>query len=237
MKKTAVLSALTAVILLIGCHSAQEWGYHGEHGPANWGGVCASGKSQSPIDIVKPTRGPAAPITFTYKSTASKIVNTGEAIKIIYEAGNTITVSGKTFKLLQMHFHTPSEHTISGQPQPLELHLVHQGDDGQLAVVGIMIKQGAKNNEIENLWAAVPANVGEEKPIGNVDPASFLPANRSYYGYSGSLTTPPCSEGVKWHVLKTMIELSADQVNTFKKYVEHNARPVQPLGDRVLSEF
>lgn len=237
MKIKSVL-VLLLTIALFQCQSAShEWGYHGEHGPEHWGGTCQSGSSQSPVNIDHPSKSSPRPIIFNYHSTAAKILNNGETVKIIFEPGNEIIVEGRTYALLQMHFHTPSEHTVGSQAQPIELHLVHKNQDGQLAVVGVFFKAGNRNAPLQSLWDKIPDTVNREDPAGNVDPSVFLPVERNYFAYSGSLTTPPCSEGVKWHVLKHPMEASAEQIATFKKIVEMNARPVQELNGRSVTEY
>lgn len=220
-----------------------HWGYSGEGGPDHWGelnpdyAACAEGMSQSPIDLVDAAGEDLDDIVFNYGESKLKILNNGHTVQANYDEGSTIMVDGMEYNLLQFHFHTASEHTVAGEQYPLELHLVHQSADGGLAVVGVMAMEGAENPAFADIVASAPTEVTEEMVVEGVmvSAESLLPADRLYYGYSGSLTTPPCSEGVKWHVLTTPIELSAEQIETLAGILHDNFRPVQPLHERALA--
>ena len=221
-----------------------EWSYEGSHGPSHWGDVksdyalCKTGKNQSPINITSAVKADLPPIQFAYQPSQLRIINNGHSIQVNYAEGSFITVGGKQYQLVQFHFHHPSEEMIKGKQFDMVAHLVHKSADGNLAVNAVLIKMGKANAFIENLWAHLPKEEGMEEAPANVtdDASGLLPAEHGYYTYPGSLTTPPCTEGVTWYVLKAPIELSNAQINKFAHYYKHNARPVQPLDNRVVSE-
>lgn len=248
---------LSATVIFLGfglfgpAHAAGgvEWGYHGDLGPGAWGSlkdshgklaypICGLGRAQSPIDISSPAAasGQPAPIAFSYKATPLKVKNNGHTIQVDYAAGSTMTVGGATYDLVQFHFHGPSEHTVKGAPFPMEGHLVHARKSGgkvELAVVGVLMREGNSQGTVQTVWDKMPTSVGDVTvPEQTVNAADLLPAGKSYFAYDGSLTTPPCSEGVKWHVLSEAIEVSSQQVKRFKALFDGNARPVQPLNGR-----
>jgi len=224
--------------------AGHEWSYEGKHGPMHWGDVksdyamCKTGQNQSPIDITNSTAADLPPIQFAYLPTQLKIINNGHTIQINYAEGSSISVGGKSYQLVQFHFHHPSEEKIKGKGFDMVAHLVHKNADGNLAVIAVLIKRGQANKFIENLWAHLPKEEGTEEAPANVtiDVTKLLPAQHGYYTFTGSLTTPPCSEGVTWFVLKTPIELSDAQIRKFAHIYKNNARPIQPLHDRVISE-
>ena len=219
-----------------------EWGYGVENGPAVWGqlspeyALCTEGTHQSPIDLVNPTSAALPAIAFNYQPAALHIRNNGHTIEVAFPKGNWIEVDSTRYELLQFHFHAPSEHTVAGQPFAMEMHLVHQSKDGTLAVIGVLIERGSEHAAFNPLWAHLPGTPGAEQHIEqvSVDAGDLLPSARSSYRYDGSLTTPPCSEGVKWFVLTTPIELSEAQIASFTAIVHGNNRPVQPLNGRQL---
>ena len=218
------------------------WGYKAENGPEVWGqlspeyGLCSVGIHQSPIDIVNPTPAVLPSITFNYQPTSLNIHNTGNTIQVVYPEGSWIEVDGTEYDLLQFHFHAPSEHKVAGQPFDMEMHLVHKSEDGTLAVVGVFIKSGCENSEFISIWHHIPPLPGEPQHIESVtfNAVELLPSQKHAYRYKGSLTTPPCSEGVKWFVLTTPIEMSHSQIAAFKAILCGNNRPVQPLNGREL---
>lgn len=222
--------------------SKPHFSYDGVEGPENWGGLsidygdCRYGKNQSPIDISTTNSISAGfdEIQFNYSASALNILNNGHAIQANYDKGSSISVNGKTYNLLQLHFHTPSEHLIDGEASPIEMHLVHKSEEGDLAVVGILFSEGAENPALQNIVAAIPAEESEVETIADVtvDANSLLPSERLEYRYSGSLTTPPCWEGVKWFVLQNSLELSTAQLNSFQQAIGNNSRPVQSLNAR-----
>ena len=226
-------------------HHTPHWAYSGEGGPANWGDLkddyaaCGRGSQQSPIDI----RSDAAisadlgAIQFNYKATPLKVLNNGHTVQVNYAPGSSITVAGKTYQLLQFHFHTPSEHMVDGEAAPMELHFVHRNDAGDLAVVGVMTKKGQMHEALQPLWDHLSHEINVEMTVPgmHVDAAALLPRqSRDYYHYMGSLTTPPCSEIVSWFVLKEPIVVSETQVARFIDTIGANARPVQAINRRLV---
>ena len=220
--------------------NSAPWSYTGDSGPAHWGTLapdfkdCALGKFQSPIDVRRAKRADLPAITFNYQVTPLRIINTGHSIQVNFPPGSFITVGAKRYELVQFHFHHPSESKLSGQGFPLELHLVHADADGKLAVVGVLLAAGKANPALDALWKSLPQEMGKEStPDGvSVDPNGFLPANRAYFTFPGSLTTPPCSEDVTWYLLRSPVWVSKAEVATFSKLYPDNARPVQPLHGR-----
>ena len=218
-----------------------HWSYEGAEGSAHWGELgylmCSVGVKQSPVDITNDTDADLTDIIFNYEDTAVNVLNNGHTVEAKYPGdGNSIVINDKTYNLDQFHFHTPSEHKIDGQPLDGEMHLVHKSADETIAVVGVMIKQGAENPSFAPVWGQLPAHKDETIPGVSINAAELLPATRSYYAYSGSFTTPPCTEGVQWFVLTTPIEMSAEQITAIHKIIQVNNRPVQPLGERTIEE-
>ena len=225
-----------------------EWGYETKNGPDVWGQLspeyflCAEGRHQSPIDLVNPTPAKLPPLPYDYRPTRMNIRNTGHTIEIACPEGSWIEVDGTRYQLLQFHFHAPSEHTVAGKPFEMEAHFVHKSEEGNLAVVGVLIEQGKHNSELDSVWAHLPETPGEARNIENVTidfPVMLSPTGTpqtvsDYYRYDGSLTTPPCSEDVQWIVLTTPIEMSEAQIAAFKAIMPDNNRPVQPLNGRKL---
>ena len=146
------------------------------------------------------------------------------------------SLSNGNYKLLQFHFHTPSEEKIDGKSFPMVAHLVHKNEAGNLAVIGVLFKAGKENAALKEIFAKLPAAEGKEPLADKFDATALLPSSLAYFSFNGSLTTPPCSEGVSWHVLKTPVEMSPKQISAFKKIFKMNARPVQPLNDRKVIE-
>ncbi|MBS0323936.1 MAG: carbonic anhydrase family protein [Proteobacteria bacterium] len=220
-----------------------HWSYEGEGGPANWArlrpdyATCDSGKRQSPIDIRDTIRVDQEPLRFDYKPTRFSIVNNGHTIQIGVGEGNTVSVMGRTYELKQFHFHKPSEEKINGRGTDMVIHLVHQDDEGHLAVVAVLLEKGTDNPLIQTLWNNLPLEENQPlTPAPAIDLTRLLPQERGYYSYMGSLTTPPCTEEVLWLVFKQPMQLSADQVSIFSRLYPRNARPVQPANDRLIKE-
>jgi carbonic anhydrase len=244
MKTTIITSVCTGLLLagtaLAGGQGA-HWGYTGHEGPEFWGdlsneyAVCKSGKNQAPINIDSLTESELSPIVFHYSGTAMDIVNNGHTIQVNYAPGSTITVDNHTYNLLQFHFHTPSENTVKGRSFPMEAHLVHADKNGNLAVVGVLFEEGAANPFIDGVWAYMPEKAGETKKVADVtlNVTDMLPSVQSYYRFNGSLTTPPCSEGVRWMVMKNPVTVSKVQAEKFNSVIGgDNNRPVQPVNAR-----
>lgn len=230
-----------------------HWGYAGADGPTAWASLspayalCGEGKGQSPINIVKTDVKGGANWKLDYKTTSLKIahnehmddiIDNGHTIQITVDEGSTFSFGNKTYNLKQFHFHTPSEHTVDGKNMPMEMHLVHQGEDGSLAVVSVLFKEEKKLNEnFSKIIANLPNAKGESKHITdvNLEIKAHLPKDNYAYHYTGSLTTPPCSENVQWLVLRDMVALTADQINAFSSRIGPNNRPTQPVNDRTVS--
>ena len=219
-----------------------EWGYEAGNGPDVWGRLspefilCAEGRHQSPIDLANPTEAKLPAVVFNYRPAVLDIRNNGHTIEVASSAKSWIEVGEARYELLQFHFHAPGEHTVAGKSFDMEMHLVHQDENGTLAVVGVLIEQGDENAAYEPLWAHLPGTPGAAQRHENVtiNAEDLLPASRRTCRYDGSLTTPPCSEGVRWLVLTTPVELSAAQIAAFRAIIHGNNRPVQPLGEREL---
>ncbi|BCN93761.1 hypothetical protein THMIRHAM_15460 [Thiomicrorhabdus immobilis] len=224
---------------------AVHWGYSGEGGPRHWGDLapenisCKIGKNQSPIDLrdkggVGTTGLPQLDIH--YRDVPLKMLNNGHTLQVNYPLGSYIKVGGHRYELLQFHFHTPSEHKKEGFNYPMEVHLVHKDGDGNLAVMGVLFQEGEENPQIETLLTHLPKEIGKQEIHRNLslNPVMFVPGNTEFYKYSGSLTTPPCSEGVYWMVFKHPIEASAEQIEKMNEVMGENARPTQEINSRAV---
>jgi len=220
-----------------------QWGYTGHNGPENWGSLspnyqmCNIGKNQSPINITTSVDANLPPIGFNYKTPPSEIINNGKTIQVNVEPGSSIVVDGVTYALKQYHFHTPSENHIAGKDFPLEAHFVHADANGNLAVVAVMFEEGKANAQLAKIWEKMPMKADENNALkGEVkNIRSFLPQKQDYYRFNGSLTTPPCSEGVKWMVMKEPLTVSKQQVKKFSQAVNGtNNRPIQPQNARMV---
>ncbi len=219
---------------------AAEWGYEGDIGPEYWGDLNPSytlakyGKLQSPISISKSIEKELPHIVFNYRPVKINLVYNGHTIEE-EEGGSHVLVNEDLFELKQFHFHAPSEHTINGKHADMEMHLVHKAKDGTVAVVAVMIEQGAENRSFTSIWENLPTPVKKEVQVARtVDATDLLPHSHAYYRYRGSFTTPPCTEGVIWLVLATPIELSQRQIDKFKSIINNNNRPVQHLNERKI---
>ena len=221
--------------------TAPSWGYGAHDGPASWSSLdpgfalCALGKEQSPIDLAGGRRAALDPVRFDYRRARVSVENTGHTVQANPESGGSILLDGARYELRQFHFHHGSEHLVDGVRLPLELHLVHAGADGALAVVGVLFEEGAENETLAPVWARLPAEPGPPSPVpGTLDLASLVPPGPAMWRYRGSLTTPPCSEGVAWAIATGRLTMSAAQIAAFAAIFPRNYRPVQPLGERVL---
>ncbi len=225
-----------------GGHSAPHWEYTGAMGAENWGDLspdfaaCGAGKMQSPIDIKDGFQADGAPFTLDYKASPLNIIHNGHTVQVNFAPGSSMSLGGKKYELLQVHFHTPSEHAIDGKRAPLEGHFVHKSAEGALAVLGVMMQEGAENPAVESVWKHLPMSAGPAQAIegASVYPVDFFPPKRTYHRYMGSLTTPPCSEGVNWFVLTEPISISSAQLQKFAKATGENSRPLQPVNNRLV---
>jgi carbonic anhydrase len=235
----ALVLAASAAFAAEGGH---HWSYSGETNPAHWGSMekefatCGIGKAQSPIDIhtSKVHIADLPAIAFDYKPAALRIIDNGHTVQVNYPPGSTITVGDKRYELVQFHFHKPSEEKINGKRFDMVAHLVHKDVEGHLAVVAVPLKAGLENALVATLWKNLPKKKEQEVVVDSVsiDATNLLPANRGYYTFEGSLTTPPCSEGVRWFVLRGHTTISKSEITAFGKLYPMNARPVQPLNGR-----
>jgi carbonic anhydrase len=222
-----------------------HWEHTGEKGAENWGNLspdfrmCSVGEHQSPINLQSPINAKLNDLQTNYQNSQLDIINNGHTLQVNYPPESTLMINGESFELLQFHFHNPSEHQIEGKPFPLEAHLVHRNKEGKLAVLGVFIKEGRYNSDLKAIVNNLPQQIAEKSLIKDIEinAEQLLPKNRNYYHYSGSLTTPPCSENVSWFVFKEPIELSAQQINKITSIMHDNARPIQPLNQRFLLDF
>jgi carbonic anhydrase len=242
----AVLAAAASMMTagLLNADEEHHWSYQGSTGPAKWATLeheyetCGTGKAQSPIDIQDAVakKSDLPPIVFDYKPSPLKIIDNGHTIQVNYAPGSSITVEGKRYELVQFHFHKPSEERINGRSFDMVAHLVHRDQDGHLAVVAVLLKKGGANRLVQTLWDALPRKKDEEEVKSvEVNAADLLPSDKSaYYTFTGSLTTPPCSEDVTWFVLKSPMVVSEDEIIRFGHLYSMNARPTQPLNGREI---
>jgi carbonic anhydrase len=221
--------------------AAKAWGYEGAEGPENWGALssafqsCKTGTAQSPVDIPAAAGLSSQPISLSYSASDCEVSNSGHSAELRSLAAQAITVGGVRYTFRQMHFHSPSEHTLAGVRYESEFHFVHESDDGRLAVLGVLAKAGLRNVAWSTFIDAASAREpGTTSRTGAIDLQSLFPASLDHYAYEGSLTTPPCSENVHWLVLQTPIELGTDQITKLKAKHSNNNRPTQPLNDREI---
>ena len=233
-------SALYAAFLFAPAASAAEphWDYRGPDDPAHWGehyAECARGRHQSPVDLAATHPGQHWQVQFHYRPSALDVANNGHTVLAPLKGAGSITVGGEEYAFQQVHFHAPSEHTVRHHHFPMEAHLVHQNARGELAVVAVMLQPGAPNPFVERLLGHLPVRAdGEHHYDETMDLRALLPRAPRYYSYEGSLTTPPCTEGVKWVVLEEPVSVSPRQIDAFTRLYPHNARPEQPLNGRDL---
>jgi carbonic anhydrase len=220
-----------------------EWGYTGEIGPDNWGSLakgfelCDQGLRQSPIDVAGASGAYSPPVIARYGESTLVVMNKGGSAKVV--ANGYLSVDGKRFELLQLHFHGPSEHAADGTLYDMEVHFVHRSDDGQFAVLGAFMRKGADNSTLAHILEHVPTVAGEKATVPDVtiDPSDLLPSSGAGHTFAGSLTTPPCSEGLTWYVLSEPVEVSEAQIAAFRSLFGANARPVQPTNDRTIQSI
>lgn len=248
MARSAV--AVVALAAVAGCgrerspsHEAKSsetahWSYEGAEGPTAWASLstdytrCADGSAQSPIAIDHPQDKPLPDLRFDYRTVRAEIQDTGHTEQVNVEPGSSIVLDGATYGLAQFHYHAPSEHTVDGQSFPAEFHFVHKADGGALAVVGLLVKAGRENPAWGPILEHLPNRTNEPVTVDALDLTSLFPGDLATTRYEGSLTTPPCSEGVHWNLLSGVIELSDAQLSLLTGHYAANSRPVQPLKGR-----
>lgn len=220
-----------------------HWSYEGDSGPANWSKInvdwakCGNGSRQSPIDIRDGMKVELEQISFDYHPSSFNVVDNGHTVQVGVSGGNYITVQNRMFELQQFHFHRPSEERINGKAFEMVVHLVHRDAEGRLAVLALLLERGAPQATIQTVWNNLPLEKFETmQPTILLDPAEMLPARRDYYTYMGSMTSPPCSEGVLWLVMKQPVQASPAQMALFSRLYPLNARPIQPANGRIIKE-
>ncbi len=218
-----------------------HWTYSGETGPEHWGNLepeyalCETGLQQSPVNFNNATANNALPIlTFDYHAASGTLRSNGHALQFDYPPGSKVSIDSTDYTLKQFHFHTPSEHGLGLIAWPLEMHLVHQHADGKLVVVGVLFHESETESDFLAQFLEKIEMASLEVEVDDVNAAATLPSNKSYYAYEGSLTTPPCSEGVTWRVLRTSIPASQEQLSAITRVFIENSRPLQALGSRTI---
>ncbi|OCG22242.1 MULTISPECIES: carbonic anhydrase [unclassified Gilliamella] len=241
------LNVIIAVLMVtsLSCVAAEpvpHWDYEGEAKPENWGklspefSTCENGKNQSPINIEHALKTHHDKLKLVFKPGKQEIINNGHTVQVNVDEGNTLEIDNEVFTLQQFHFHTPSENEINGKHFPMAAHFVYKSKNGDLAVVGLMFKKGKPNLELAKAWQQIPTEAGSTAVLNqSVDIKALLPNRLNFYRFSGSLTTPPCTEGVIWIVLEQESNVSTEQIEKFHSIMHHNNnRPIQPLHGRVI---
>lgn len=221
-----------------------HWGYSGQEGPAYWGklspdfSLCDTGKNQSPINIQGALETHLGTLNIAFQPGKQEIVNNGNTVQINVSDGDSLQLDNETFMLEQFHFHAPSENLINSKAFPLEAHFVYKAKEGALTVLALMFKEGKANPQLAQAWQQMPTKIDQATKLSKpLQINKLLPKNQGFYRFSGSLTTPPCSEGVRWLVLKEEVTASTEQIRQFRAAIQHaNNRPVQPLNGRVIVE-
>jgi carbonic anhydrase len=247
MKTALLLSAMLSFSIGANAASAPtapHWSYEGSAGPEHWGELsadfktCHNGKFQSPIDIRNTIEGRLPPLRLEFHTAAEKLVNNGHTVQVDVDDEDNFMLDGEIFRLKQYHFHTPSENQINGHAYPLEAHFVHANADGEIAVIAVMFEVGKENSALNPLIAAMPKQENQAVEVKQrMDLTPLFPTDRHYYRFSGSLTTPPCTEGLRWLVMKQPVTLSQSQLQAFQQALKNaNNRPLQPLHGRLIVE-
>ena len=240
----AIFSAtLLSVGSILLADEDNHWSYSGATGPENWAklspefAACGNGVNQSPIDITKTVVADLATLQFDYKSHGTEVVNNGHSLQINVGPGSWIRTGGKNFQLLQFHFHSPSEHQVNGEIFPLEGHFVHQNKNGALAVVAVLFRAGEWNTDLARFGAVAPKELHQPELIDlDIADLDLYRNHESYYRYNGSLTTPPCTEGIAWYVLKNPGHIAPEQAANFVALIGEDARGPQPTNARIVLE-
>ena len=233
----------SAVVAHAAAGHAAHWDYKGDAGPQTWGALkpefaqCANGTRQSPIDIRDGIKVQLDAVQVDYRPSGFRVIDNGHTVQVNVAGGNSIEVQGRRYDLLQFHFHRPSEERINGRLFDMVAHLVHKDMEGRLAVIAVLLDRGTAHPIIQSIWNNLPLEKNEELAArATLDLNALLPADRSYFTYMGSLTTPPCSEGVLWMVMKNPVTISAEQIGIFARLYPMNARPIQSVSGRLIKE-
>jgi carbonic anhydrase len=235
-RRPFVRTEIVALALVVGGAAAAEFSYSGDHGPSHWGqldpafAVCGTGGAQSPVDFAAGSKlaTKSAELPVSYRETEGEIFDNGHTIEVETKGESALVLDGVRYELVQFHIHTPSEHTVKGRGYDMELHLVHRSADGKLAVIGVMLERGKDSGALGPIFDGLPADSGPKHPLKHpFNPADFLPKSHEHLRYAGSLTTPPCSEGVRWFVLLTPMTVSNEDMARVAERLRFNARPVQ----------
>lgn len=243
MKIKPLVFSFTCLVTPVTSMAADHgWGYSGKHAPESWGkldpafAACEKGFYQSPVNIQSAIKGKLPPLSLSFTAKQGTLVHNGHTIQIDVTDGDKFRLDNQDFTFRQFHFHTPSENLIDGKSYPLEAHFVHRSSQGELAVVGVMFIEGRANPAIEQILQSLPSRKNVNAPLtAPLALTDLLPQNKSYYRFSGSLTTPPCTEGVRWLLLREPVELSAAQIAAFSAALGmKNNRPVHPLNGRMI---
>lgn len=238
----AALIGMCASTAAVAQQTGADWTYEGIKGPLHWGKLdpaykaCSQGKEQSPIDI----RGAhlnksLPPIEFHYISGSMTLTNTGHTVQVTAPAGSYIVVGGTRYDLVQFHFHHPGEEAVKGKLPDMTLHLVHKSADGKIVVVAVRLNEGNPNAVLAALWQHLPKTTGAtDKLTDDMSPAGLLPTDRGYWTYEGSLTAPPCTEGVRWFIFEQQVEISRAQLKAFAALYKVNSRIIQDIHGRKI---
>jgi carbonic anhydrase len=242
--RSCALAVVTAVVLFgIGhAEGPVHWSYEGKNGPTHWNelepdyATCGTGTEQSPIDIRSSAAVSSSAAMVSYKPSTLTLFNNGHTEQDNYEPGSSLMLDGVKYDLVQFHFHAASEHTVDGKNTPMEVHFVHKNAAGGLAVIGVLLEAGAENTAYAPIFTHLAATEGKPTALAGtmIDANAMLPMERTYWRYNGSLTTPPCTEKVKWLVMNTPVRISDAQIAAFTAIIKNNERPVQPLNARQL---
>lgn len=238
--------AASAPILSTAAQAASTWSYKGDTGPGKWGGLsekyraCSDGKRQSPIDLTNAKPGSKGSLNLSWGDADLTVVNDGRTVDVITDVGNNSRIGNSYVEMSRIRFHHPSEHTVDGKRYPMEVQFIHQSRNGAFGVVSVFMEAGGTDGRaietISEIWSAIPKTAGTNRTGKQIGPYSLIPKEKRFFAYTGSLTTPPCTENVSWAVFATPIRIKADQIAAFRKLIPANARPVQPLNDRVIFE-
>jgi len=233
----------TSLAWAIGEQASSHWSYEGRESAAHWGMLspaymaCESGSHQSPINIVMPAHGMAQErLAFHYHTAVVHTLDNGHTIQVTVLPGSELHLNGRTYHLEQFHFHDPSEHHVDGRTYPMEIHLVHRDATRHIVVVAVLVETGPTRRSLAELLAMLPTRLGEQGTDRPFSPQDLLPSSLHHFSYHGSLTTPPCTEGVQWIVLRDPITMSFEHISQLVSVIGQNARPVQPLHERKVLE-